>query len=172
MFLQIHTCINVLKSMYIDIYKYTTIGMHVYSASQSCLTLCNRMDCSPPGSSVHGIFQARILEQVAISYCRGSSQPGNKPSSLASLAVEGRFFTTAPSGKPSKYLSTGHMQGVVHQENISIDPFPLLPFLSYLILSLLTLLIFTYFTYLPYLIFTSSPGMTVQLSCSVVSDYL
>ena len=86
--------------------------------------------------------------------------------------MEGRFFTTAPSGKPSKYLSTGHMQGVVHQENISIDPFPLLPFLSYLILSLLTLLIFTYFTYLPYLIFTSSPGMTVQLSCSVVSDYL
>ena len=35
---------------------------------QSCLTLCNPMDCNPPGSSVHGIFQARILEWVAISF--------------------------------------------------------------------------------------------------------
>ena len=39
------------------------------------LTLCNPMDWSPPGSSVHGIFQARILESVAISYCRGFSRP-------------------------------------------------------------------------------------------------
>ena len=38
---------------------------------QSCLTLCNPMDCSPPGSSVHGIFQARILEWVAVSFSRG-----------------------------------------------------------------------------------------------------
>ena len=37
------------------------------SAAQSCLTLCDPRDCSPPGSSVHGIFQARILERVAIS---------------------------------------------------------------------------------------------------------
>ena len=41
----------------------------------SCLTLCHPMDCSPPGSSVHGILQARILEWVLISYSRGSSQP-------------------------------------------------------------------------------------------------
>ena len=38
--------------------------------TQSCLTLRNPMDCSPPGSSVHGILQARILEWVAISFCR------------------------------------------------------------------------------------------------------
>ena len=38
--------------------------------AQSCLTLCVPMDCSPPGSSVHGTFQARILEWVAISYSR------------------------------------------------------------------------------------------------------
>ena len=43
--------------------------------TQSCLTLCNPMDCSPPGSSVHEILQARLLEWVAISYSRGSSQP-------------------------------------------------------------------------------------------------
>ena len=42
---------------------------------QSCLTLCNTMDCNPPDSSVHGILQARILEWVAISSSRGSSQP-------------------------------------------------------------------------------------------------
>ena len=42
---------------------------------QSCLTLCNPMDCSPPGSSVHGIFQARILQWVAIPSSRGSAQP-------------------------------------------------------------------------------------------------
>ena len=43
--------------------------------TESCLTLCNPMDCSLPGSSVHGILQERILEWVAISYSRGSSWP-------------------------------------------------------------------------------------------------
>ena len=42
---------------------------------QSCLTLCNPMDCSPLGSSVHGILQERILEWVAIPCSKGSSQP-------------------------------------------------------------------------------------------------
>ena len=45
------------------------------SVAQSCPTLCNPMDCSPPASSVHGIFQARILEWAAISSARGSSHP-------------------------------------------------------------------------------------------------
>ena len=45
---------------------------------QSCLALCNPMNCSPPGSSVHGIVQARILEWVAISFSRGSSQPRDR----------------------------------------------------------------------------------------------
>ena len=43
--------------------------------AQSCLTLCNPIDCSLLGSSVHGIFQARILKKAAIYYSRGSSQP-------------------------------------------------------------------------------------------------
>ena len=43
------------------------------SVPKSCLPLCDPMDCSPPGSSVHGILQARILEWVAISFSRGSS---------------------------------------------------------------------------------------------------
>ena len=43
--------------------------------AQSCPTLCDPMDCSLPGSSIHGIFQARVLEWVAISFSRGSSWP-------------------------------------------------------------------------------------------------
>ena len=44
--------------------------------SQSCQTLSNPMDCSPPGSSVHGIFQARVLEWVAIAFSNNvSSDP-------------------------------------------------------------------------------------------------
>ena len=45
--------------------------------SQSCPTLCDPMDCSPPGSSVRGILQARTLEWVAVPSCRGSSWPRN-----------------------------------------------------------------------------------------------
>ena len=45
---------------------------------QSCLTLCDPMDCSPPVSSVHGVLQARILEWIAISFSRGSSQPRDR----------------------------------------------------------------------------------------------
>ena len=48
------------------------------SAPQSYLILCNSMDCSPPVSSVHGIFQARILEWVVISFSSGSSQPRDR----------------------------------------------------------------------------------------------
>ena len=43
--------------------------------AQSCPTLCDPMDCSLPGSSVHGIFQAIVLEWIAISFSRGSSRP-------------------------------------------------------------------------------------------------
>ena len=47
---------------------------------QSCLTLCDPMDCSPPGSSVHGILQASILEWVAMPFSRGSSLPRDQTS--------------------------------------------------------------------------------------------
>ena len=46
--------------------------------AQSCPTLCDSVDCSLSGSSVHGILQARILEWVAISFSRGSSQPRDR----------------------------------------------------------------------------------------------
>ena len=71
------------------------------SVAKSCPTLCCPMDCRPPGSSVHGIFQARILEWVAMSFSRGSPQPSDlKPQLLHWRALAGGFFTTEPLGKP------------------------------------------------------------------------
>ena len=55
-------------------------------------TLCDPMDCSLPGSSVHGILQARILEWVAVPVSRGSSQPRNFESGVSCIA--GGFFTS------------------------------------------------------------------------------
>ena len=58
-------------------------------AIQLCLTLCDPMDCSPPGSSVHGILQARIQEWVAIPFSRGSSLPRDQ---TQVSRLEGGFF--------------------------------------------------------------------------------
>ena len=60
--------------------------------SLSCLTLCNPLDCSPQGSSVHGIFQARILEWVASSFSRGSSWSRNRTRVFCVSCTAGRFF--------------------------------------------------------------------------------
>ena len=70
------------------------LGLGACSVTQSCLTLCDPMDCSPPGSSVRGILQARILEWVAIS--GDLPGPGMEPRSPALAAG---FFTTEPPGK-------------------------------------------------------------------------
>ena len=58
--------------------------------TQSCLTLCDPMDCSPPGSSIHGILQARVQEWVAISFSRGSSWPRDQ---TWVSCIAGGFFT-------------------------------------------------------------------------------
>ena len=65
------------------------------------------LDCSQPGSSVHEIFQAIILEQVAISSSRDLPNPGIKPVSLSSPALAGGFFTTSATWETpwSKYVS-------------------------------------------------------------------
>ena len=62
----------------------------VVLVANSCPTLCDPMDCSPPGSSVHGISQSWILEWVAISSSRGSSRPRNQ---TRVPCPAGRFFT-------------------------------------------------------------------------------
>ena len=65
--------------------------------AQSCPTLCDPMDCSPPGSSVCGILQARILEWVAISFSRGSSQSRDR-TPVSHLQADA--LTSEPPGKP------------------------------------------------------------------------
>ena len=67
-----------------------------------CVWLCNSMDYSPPGSSVCGILQARILVWVAISSSRASSWPRDRTQISCSA---GRFFTTEPPGKPHSKLT-------------------------------------------------------------------
>ena len=72
------------------IYTLTVIKFFKWSqVAQSCPTLCSPMDCSLPGSSVHGICQARVLEWIAISFSRGSSQPRDQ--TRVSRIVDRRF---------------------------------------------------------------------------------
>ena len=71
------------------------VSMCMYAKSlQSWLTLCNPMDCSPPGSSVYGILQARIVEWIDMPSSRGSSQPRDQTHVFMSLPLTGGFFTT------------------------------------------------------------------------------
>ena len=65
--------------------------------AQLCLTLYDPMDCNPPGSSVHGIFLARILEWAATSSPGDLPDPGIEP---VSLALQANSLPLEPSGKP------------------------------------------------------------------------
>ena len=71
--------------------------------TQSCLTLCDPMDCSPSGSSVHGILQARILEGIAISFSRVSSWPRDR--TRISLTVDRRFTVWATREVPVECIT-------------------------------------------------------------------
>ena len=62
---------------------------------QSCLTLCDPVDYSPPGFSVHGILQARVLEWVAMFSSKDLPDPGIKTASPVSPGLEGGLFTTS-----------------------------------------------------------------------------
>ena len=68
-----HPCLTISQPEYGTLALRLCVGVHV--RAQSSLTLCGPMDCSLPGSSVHGFLQARILEWVAISFSKASSQP-------------------------------------------------------------------------------------------------
>ena len=72
--------------------------------TQLCLTLCDPMDCSPPGSLVHGIFQAWILEWVAIPFSRGSSRPRDR--TQVSRIVSRRLTVWATREAPDHISST------------------------------------------------------------------
>ena len=93
--------------------------------SQSCLTPCDPMDCSPPGSSIHGTLQARRLEWLAISFLRGWNSPGKKTGVACHFLLEGIFLTqglnpglphckqTLPSEPPGKPCPKIKLAGVV-----------------------------------------------------------
>ena len=97
--------------------------------AQSCPTLCDPVDCSPPGSSVHGILQARILEWVAISFSRGSSWPRDQTqvSRIAGRhfnlwATRRRTFWSTIQGIPtvlwlglSAFTAMAHIQSLVRE---------------------------------------------------------
>ena len=92
-----------LLSILLSIYIYLCIYVHIHntfccccSVGKSCPTLCNPKDCSPPGSSVLGISQARILEWVVIPYYKESSWSRDQ---TRVSCLPGRFFTTEPLGK-------------------------------------------------------------------------
>ena len=91
-------------------YDPAILCLHIYSVTsevaQLCPTLCDPMDCSPPGSSVHGISQARILEWVAIPSSRGSSWCRNQTSVFCISCIAGGFLTfwaTGASCTPIKW---------------------------------------------------------------------
>ena len=69
---------------------------YVCEVARLCPTLCDPMDCSLPGFSIHGILQARILEWVTISFSRGSSQPRDQ---TRVSSIGGRHLTSEPPGK-------------------------------------------------------------------------
>ena len=102
-----HTCTQVLSRQFdqVDSYPDTSsfkrflvlVILLPYLRKLLCLTLCNPMDCSPPGSSAYGISQARLPKWVPISFSRGSSW-SKYWTQVSCLA--GGFFTTEPPGKP------------------------------------------------------------------------
>ena len=94
--------------------------------AQLCPTLCNPMDCSPLGSSVHGIFQTRIVEWFAIFFSRGSSCPGIKPTSLVSPTLAGEFFTISTT-RGSSHQDVSFPQRVPLAPSPSLDSVSLPP---------------------------------------------
>ena len=82
--------------------------------AQSCLSLCNPMDCSLLGSSVHGIFPARLLEWVAISFSRGSSQPRDQ---TQVSCIAGRCFTIWATREAPNHMREGKRGWVPRQQS-------------------------------------------------------
>ena len=98
------------------------VRMHIIT--KLCLTLWDPRDCSPPNSSVWGIFQARILEQIAISYSRESSRSWDQTHIPVTLALAGRHFTT----EPLVHIIIGYIVSryfvwrILHEDHIVLTP--------------------------------------------------
>ena len=82
--------------------------------AQLCPTLCDPMDCSLPGSSIHGILQVRVLEWIAVSFSRRSSQPRDR---TWVSCIAGRRFTVWATGEDPDYKQDPQKQPVVSDHN-------------------------------------------------------
>ena len=91
--------------IYRDVYR-------LLCCAQSCLTPCNPMDCSPPGSCVQGISQARYWSELPFPILGELPKPGTEPISLASSALAGRIFTTE---SPGEDLPVSQRCAVLHK---------------------------------------------------------
>ena len=107
-----------IRKLYAFIFYLFLVSLCVLVA-QSDLTLCDPMNCSPPGSSVHGISQARILEWVAIFFSRGYSWQGIK---LRSPALQVDSLPSELDGSPSLSTIAQNPHEVQVLDNISLDP--------------------------------------------------
>ena len=93
----------------------------VCAQSLSYVQLCKPMDCSLTGSSVHGIFQARILEWVAISFSRGSSRPWDQTHvSCASPALQADSLPLGHQGSPDESSEAGIVSGTCQEQQLII----------------------------------------------------
>ena len=88
--------------------------------AQPCPTLCNPMDSSPPGSSVHGILQARILEWVVISFSRGSSRPRDRTQVSRIRGRRFNLWATREASKPFPGTELGFNPSFSIFEDLSV----------------------------------------------------
>ena len=95
---------------FISLYWYSVTRIQVVLSElwcaqllQLCLTLCSPIDCRPPACSIHGVFQARILEWDAMPSARASSWPRDQTCISCVSCISGRFFTTEPPEKAHRW---------------------------------------------------------------------
>ena len=96
-----HEILDIFKRKTASVFRFALSIVVVVLAAQSCLTLCNPIDRSPLGSSVHKILQARILESIFIPFSRHLPDPGTK---LRSLALQSDSLPSEPPGKPTELV--------------------------------------------------------------------
>ena len=106
-FIFLHPFSKGLSDFHFHVHSFSTLHQWEWpqkmfaKCAQACPTLCDPIDCSPTGSSIHMIFQAKILEWIAISSSRGIFlTPGLNPYLLQVSYMADRFFTTEPPGSP------------------------------------------------------------------------
>ena len=95
-----HTATLILRLLFSWLLCSWVAGCVCAKSLQSYLTLCNPMNCSLPGSSVHGILQAKILEWVAVPSSKGSSWPRNWTRSSCGSCIAGGFLPLSHPGSP------------------------------------------------------------------------